>query len=58
MKVVFEEPIIEQPIIEQPIIGVYKEEELPETFDVVHNVLSELNNINYQDVEEEEEKQT
>ena len=55
-KITFEEPIFEQTIIEEPIVEEPKEEQLPETFEVDDNYLSELNNIHFWK-EEEEDKQ-
>ena len=48
-KVVIEEPIVQEPIIEEPI-----EEEIPESFELDDNFLSELNSSNYQKEQEEE----
>ena len=52
-EITFEEPIIVEPIIEQPIIKEQfidepNEDQLPETFEVDDNILSKLNNIDYQ----------
>ena len=47
--VTIEEPIISEPIIEEPI-----EEEIPESFELDDNFLSELNSSNYQKEQEEE----
>jgi len=53
-----EEPIIEQPIIQESIIET-QEEEIPETFEINDDFLSELNSSNYQkEKEEEENKET
>ena len=53
-KVIIEEPIISEPIIEEPI---YEEDspEIPESFEIDDNFLSELNSSNYQKEQEEEE---
>ena len=49
-----EEPIIEQPIIQESIIET-QEEEIPETFEIDDDFLSELNSSNYLKEKEEEE---
>ena len=49
-----EEPIIEKPIIEESIIET-QEEEIPESFEIDDDFLSELNSSNYLKEKEEEE---